>query len=83
VIVIDTTGQRPKITGRLGKRTPIKRRNGTFLIVEMKEPFEVMDRDGKMTGNPSDYLIIDQNKDHYPCERAIFEGCYLKGAPNE
>ena len=45
-------------------------------VVQMKEPFTVETKEGKLDGKAGDYLIEGVFGELYPCDRVIFESTY-------
>ena len=46
------------------------------LQVNLPEGFSVETLEGKMSGNPGDWLIIGVNGERYPCKDEIFRKTY-------
>jgi hypothetical protein len=44
--------------------------------IQIDEAFEVETLEGKMKGQPGDWLMIGINGEMYPCAREIFEKTY-------
>jgi len=49
------------------------------IVIEAKQmfvTFEVDTLEGKMTGQPGDYLVTGMYGERYPCKKEIFESTY-------
>lgn len=44
--------------------------------IQMKEPFDVVTREGLMFGKAGDYLCIGIRGEHWPVDKEIFEETY-------